>query len=141
MKKNLYLFMLLCCSLLNIHLLSASQEMSPKCEQPQYKGNSLLYNLYDSSLNGFKGAGHAVVAVPCSFGLYIPYSYYKFLDLCYKRICLLTSNAATFNNYTREELERETALREFSNRGAKAFVSFLYMVIPIALIAAIAGGH
>lgn len=125
------------CSMVSMHASSADNQLVIIIERPEdrYEGNSVLYNLYDSSLNGFKGAAHAAIAVPCSFGAYIPYSYYKFADLCYKRFCLLVSNAATFNNYTREELERETALREFTNRGAKAFVSFLYMIIPIAIIA------
>lgn len=135
MKKSVLLFAMLS-NIFSMHAKSIEGEIV--IIEPQgnrFEGNSILYNLYDSTLNGFKGAGHAAVAVPCSFGVYIPYSYYKFFDLCYKRFCLLVSNAATFNNHTREELERETALREFSNRGAKAFVSFLYMVIPIAIIA------
>jgi hypothetical protein len=44
----------------------------------------------------------------------------------------MTSNAATFNIYTRQELEREASLRELSNRGAKAFVALLYLMMPLA---------
>lgn len=98
----------------------------------QYEGNSVLYNLYDSSLNGIKGGCFAAIAVPCTFGWYIPYAFYKFADLCYKKVCLMSSNAATFNCYTREELEQEVSLREFSNRGAKAFVALLYLMVPLA---------
>lgn len=134
--KKIFIMLMVLSGVFSMHAKSIGGEtVMIEQQENRFEGNSILYNLYDSTLNGFKGAGHAAVAVPCSFGLYIPYSYYKFLDLCCKKFCLLVSNASTFNNHTREELERETVLREFSNRGAKAFVSFLYMVIPIAIIA------
>jgi len=100
-------------------------EETPKSEQKErtYEGNSLVYNIYDSTLNGIKGGIFAGIAIPCTMFLYTPYSIYKLGDLVIKKLKLCTSNAEQLDGKYRKYLEKETTLRELTNRGAKAVFS------------------
>ena len=123
MKRSIYLLPSIM-FVLTLPLCAADNEKavsdSPKKE---HKSSSIIYNLYDSTANGIKGAVFAAVATPCSLGVYTPYSIIRFGDLLVKRLMLCVSNAEQFGNKSREELEKETALRELTNRFAKATIS------------------
>ncbi len=101
-------------------------------QQKKDKSSSIIYNLYDSTTNGIKGAAFAVIAGPCCV-FYAPYSIVIFGDLLIKRLMLCASNAEQFGNKSREKLEKESALRELTNRFAKAIVSTGIAAILIAI--------
>lgn len=125
------LFVIITSLLLNIHVMASDQL---KDQLDKYQGSSLLYDLYDISTNGIKGTAFAAIAVPCTAGLYIPWSYWKLGDLSFKKLCLIMSNAKQFGNHTREEIEQEVKLREFFNRGGKALSSTAYLLLLGAIL-------
>ncbi len=102
-------------------LVEKESELGQKKEK--YEDSSLVYNLYDSSANGLRGAAFAGVATPCSLGFYVPYSIIRLVDLLFKKSIVCLSSAEQFAGKSREELEKETALRELTNRSAKAAIS------------------
>lgn len=99
------------------------QEFKSEHQERTYEGNSDIYYFYDATINGIKGAGFAGIATMCTFGLYFPWAALKFGDLAFKRWMLSVSSAEQFNDKSRQDLEEETALRELTNRGAKAAIS------------------
>lgn len=93
--------------------------------------NATLYTLYDSTINGIKGGVYAAVATPITGGLYALYADLKFADILARRFFLAISSATHFGVKTRQEVERETAFREITNRGAKAGVSTIIVLACI----------
>lgn len=118
--KNLKLFFLV--------ITSATIMCAHKHTEP------ILYKLYDSTINGVKGGVFGAVAGPSSLGIYTVYADVKFFSVLIDRFALATSSATHFGNKTRKQLEQETALREITNRGAKAVMSTATTVaVPLLL--------
>ena len=132
MKKSIYLLpSIMFCLVLPLCATDDSAELVD--QNKEYKNSSIFYNLYDSTVNGARGAVFAGVATPCTIGLYAPYSIIRLLDLLCKKSMVCLSSAEQFAGKSREELEKETALRELTNRFAKAIVS-TGMVLLAAVI-------
>ena len=121
MKKNIFL----------VFVMSIVMSSDVLSADPEYQGNSTVYTTYDATVNGVKGAIFATMVTPVTLGVYIPYSYCAFADVMLKRSILAGSSAAHFGVQTRQEVERETALREITNRSAKAAIGTAYVLIAI----------
>ena len=133
MKNSIYLLpSIMFCLTLTLCAADNEQAVSDN-QQKKDKSSSIIYNLYDSSANGLKGALFAGVATPCSVGVYAPYSIVRFGDILFKRFMLCISSAEQFGNKPREKLEKETALRELTNRFAKANVSTGMVAVALAI--------
>ncbi len=138
LKKLAILLSVIICSSVNANqaevLKKLAEEKPSEQKKEKYEGDSLAYNLYDSTANGLKGALVAGVATPLTVGLAALYFDVQALDLLIKKGLLFTSNAEKFGGKSREELEKETALRELTNRFAKATISTGIVAIVIAII-------